>query len=265
MKITDIQKRFRQVDLKKYPQLQGLTRNQIYQGEMGPGGLILASEMSRRIPLQKNMRVMDLGCGKGATSIFLARTYSATVYAIDLWISASEIFTAVRKADCEDKVVPFNLDTTKELPFADEYFDVIFCMDAWHYFGANPGFLAQISKYLKPGGYLVIGNPCFDREFQNPPPKAYEAFWTNEFSKYHSPKWWKELVQKSGIFPEVTAEEMQDGIVLWEDLLLHDIEIGNMRKGILEADADEIVFGQDNPDYPHLTHYILTARKLKTA
>jgi len=242
--------------------LHGLSRNQIYDGKMGPGGLILASEMSSKVPLQKNMRVMDLGCGKGATSIFLAKTYAVSVCAIDLWVPADELFKNIQSAACENKVLPFNLDATKDLPFPDGYFDVIFCMDAWHYFGAKPGFLAHISRYLKPGGSMVVGNPCFDREFETAAPKVYEAFWPDEFSKYHSPRWWEAIFQKSGIFTKIVVEEAQDGVLLWEDAMLQDIETGNTKGGRLEADADEIVFGHENPEFPYLTHYILHCRKI---
>lgn len=228
---------------------------------MGPGGLILASQMTAKVPFQKGMRVMDLGCGKGGTATFLSHTQDVSVYAIDLWISANELFEHIKSAGCENKVLPFNLDTTKELPFPDNYFDTIFCMDAWHYFGANPGFLEHISKYLKQGGYMIVGNPCFDREFDTPVPQVYEAFWNDEFSKYHSPQWWHTVFEKSELFTEIVAEQAQDGVELWEDALLHDIETNSIKGDRLEADADEIVLGHDNPQYPYLTHYILSCRK----
>jgi cyclopropane fatty-acyl-phospholipid synthase-like methyltransferase len=263
MEIKDIKLRFRHIDLDNYPQLQGLGRDEIYNGKMGPGGLFLASQMSLRIPTQlhQNMRIMDLGCGRGSTSIFLARAYNALVYAIDLWITANDLFDAVRIAGCEDRVLPFNLDATKDLPFPDNYFDAIFCMDAFHYFGADYGFLDHISKYLKSGGYVVVGNPCFDREVKAPLPQVYKAFWPNEFSNYHSPQWWNNLFRESGLFTELVTREAQDGVLLWEDALLHDIAVGNDRDGRIKADADEIVFGHDNPDFPYLTHYILSCRK----
>ena len=36
------------------------------------------------------MRVLDLGCGKGLTSIFIAKEFDVEVYAVDLWLSATE-------------------------------------------------------------------------------------------------------------------------------------------------------------------------------
>ena len=40
------------------------------------------------------MKILDLGCGKGLTSIFLAKEFGVQVYATDLWITAAEILSA---------------------------------------------------------------------------------------------------------------------------------------------------------------------------
>jgi 2-polyprenyl-3-methyl-5-hydroxy-6-metoxy-1,4-benzoquinol methylase len=95
MKPEEIKKRFQRVDLDKYPELRGLNRDQIYHGKMGPGGLLLAAQMSRRIPIRKDTRVMDVGCGRGATSVFLAGSREALVYSIDLWIPANQLLRAL--------------------------------------------------------------------------------------------------------------------------------------------------------------------------
>lgn len=261
MKIEAIKSSFRQVDRKRYPELGNLTRGQIYKGKMGPGGLFLATQMARTAGFAPGMRVMDLGCGKGATSVFVTSRYEVITYAVDLWVPADELFATVKEAHLENRVLPFNLDATKTLPFPREYFDAVFCMDAFHYVGAEPGFLAHIAAHLKPGAHVVIGNPCFDREFQNPPPPTYQAFWNDEFSRYHSPGWWKGVVEESGLFTDISAEEAQEGTVLWEDSLLDDIKRGVVSTERAEADADEIVLGQDHPEIPRLTHYILSCRK----
>jgi len=43
------------------------------------------------------MRILDLGCGKGISSILLIEKYGATVFAADLWILPTEI--AIMKAE----------------------------------------------------------------------------------------------------------------------------------------------------------------------
>jgi SAM-dependent methyltransferase len=168
----------------------------------------------------------------------------------------------VSSAGLDDRIVPFNLDITKRLPFPDECFDVVFCMDAVHYFGAKRGFLAHIAPHLKAGGYVVVGNPCFDREFSGPPRSVYRPPWVKEFSKYHSPLWWKDLFERSGLFERISVEEPPNGEAYWEDDVLFELN-GSTNKPVsqLEADADQIVFGRDNPDCPRLTHFILNCRK----
>ena len=47
MEIGDIRSTFRSPEIGDYPELTGYTREEIYQGKMGLGGLFLAAEMSQ--------------------------------------------------------------------------------------------------------------------------------------------------------------------------------------------------------------------------
>ena len=42
------------------------------------------------LDFQPDARILDLGCGKGISSLFLYRKYRAQVYAVDLWIPPTE-------------------------------------------------------------------------------------------------------------------------------------------------------------------------------
>lgn len=163
LSISDVKAGFRRLKDAEFPELAGLTRAQIYDGKMGPGGLYLAARMARTLSLECGATIMDLGCGRGATSVFLARQFGVNVVAVDWWISANELYSRTRQAGVN--IVPMHLDVTQELPFAESCFDAIFCMDAIHYFGANPGFLPHLIRHLKQGGRLSIGSPCFNEEF----------------------------------------------------------------------------------------------------
>ena len=41
------------------------------------------------MPIEPGMKVLDLGCGKAMSSIFLAREFRVSVWATDLWIPAT--------------------------------------------------------------------------------------------------------------------------------------------------------------------------------
>jgi predicted RNA methylase len=77
MDIETALRTFRSPDLATYPELAGYTREQIYDGTIGGGALYLAAAMARTMDLCAGQRVLDLGCGRGATSMFLAERYGA--------------------------------------------------------------------------------------------------------------------------------------------------------------------------------------------
>jgi cyclopropane fatty-acyl-phospholipid synthase-like methyltransferase len=52
------------------------------------------------------MRVLDLGCGRAISSIFLAKEFGVTVCAADYWIKATENFPRIEQAGCAASVFP---------------------------------------------------------------------------------------------------------------------------------------------------------------
>lgn len=57
---------------------------------MGPNVLWLTESLTQVMDLEPGMRVLDMGCGKAASSIFLAKEFGVHVWAADLWIEASD-------------------------------------------------------------------------------------------------------------------------------------------------------------------------------
>ena len=74
---------FSRPDRAKYPELDGYSDEECYRDFFGGGGLYLAVEMLRTLRLRPGALVLDLGCGKGATSQFLAKHYGVRVVALD--------------------------------------------------------------------------------------------------------------------------------------------------------------------------------------
>lgn len=57
---------------------------------MGSNALWLTEWLCSAMALKPGQRILDLGCGRALSSIFLAREFDVQVWATDLWISASE-------------------------------------------------------------------------------------------------------------------------------------------------------------------------------
>ncbi|MFA4987866.1 MAG: methyltransferase domain-containing protein [Candidatus Brocadiia bacterium] len=265
MNVEQIKKTFRSPSAAEYPELRGYSRADVYKGNMGPGGLYLATQMARSLRLAKGQRVLDLGCGRGATSVFLAKQYGVSVVAVDLWTSATKLYQRFQQHGTEDRIFPLNLDFTTKLPFAYDYFDAVFCMDSVHLYGGAPGFWGNLLPHLKKRGRLCIGGPCFNSEFSfeaiQESPAVHDDgsnLWSKEFSRYHPPQWWADLIQQTGQMAVQKSQELADGIIYWEDDVLHNIEQGG-RAEDAQRDADQITWRREG--MPYLTHFVLCAQK----
>jgi cyclopropane fatty-acyl-phospholipid synthase-like methyltransferase len=58
----------------------------VIENEMGPSSLWLMEYLTEKINIKKEMTILDLGCGKAMSSIFLAKEYGPQIIAADLWI-----------------------------------------------------------------------------------------------------------------------------------------------------------------------------------
>ena len=81
---------FRRLDASDYPEVAECSWNDIYGGgdNMAPGGLYLAAVMARSLNVKKGDIVLYIGCGRGDSSIFLAKHFGVTVVCFDRWISS---------------------------------------------------------------------------------------------------------------------------------------------------------------------------------
>jgi len=116
----------------KYTKSQTYERQFLLDNMMGPNAMKILEELTElpgMLELKPGMRVLDLGCGRGLTSIFLAKEFGVQVFATDLWITASENFARFKEAGMDQRIIPIHADAA-DLPYAEEYFDAIISIDA---------------------------------------------------------------------------------------------------------------------------------------
>jgi cyclopropane fatty-acyl-phospholipid synthase-like methyltransferase len=181
----------------------------------GANALQLADWLSQAVEIRPEMRVLDLGCGKASTSIFLAREFGCQVYACDLWFSASDNQKRIIDADLEGKVIPLHIDA-RMLPFAAEFFDLIVCIDAYYYFGADPLYLNYLANFVKVGGRIAIAGAGLTRDIDTLPEHLRE-WWTQDLWALQSADWLRRHWAKTGIVEVEAAGTMEDGHKAWLD------------------------------------------------
>src|SRR5271165_7529377 len=146
----------------------------------GANTLYLTEWLSTKMDLKPGMRVLDLGCGRASSSIFLRREFGVQVWATDLWFSASENSQRIRDAGVEDGVFPLHADA-RSLPFAGDFFDAIMCIDSYIYYGTDDLYLGYLAGFVKPGGPVGVAGAGLVREIEGPVPDHLRAFWTQDF------------------------------------------------------------------------------------
>ncbi len=113
---------------------------------------------SSRIDIQ-GRDVLDLGCGPGGKTCYLATLNPNKVVGVDF---AAEL---IRMAEHAKHVlippggrvgVEFVCVDASDLPFPDDYFDIITCSDAFEHFDRPGDVLVEAARVLKPGGLLAI-------------------------------------------------------------------------------------------------------------
>ncbi len=181
---------------------------------MGPNPVWLAEALAEELPVSPGMRVLDLGCGRATTSIFLAKEFGARVWAADLWIAATDNWQRVREAGAADEVFPLNAEA-HALPFPDGFFDAIVSIDAYHYFGTAELYLSYLVRFLRPGGWLGIVVPGLVQELADDVPDHLRPYWEPDFFSLHSSEWWRGLWTRSGHVAVELADLIPDGWRHW--------------------------------------------------
>ena len=160
------------------------------------------------------MRVLDLGCGRASSSIFLHREYGVQVWATDLWFSAAENIQRIRDAGVEDGVFPFHADA-RALPFAPEFFDAIISIDSFNYYGTDALYLNYIAQFVKVGCPIAIAGAGLTQEPTGQIPEHLREWWTQDLWSIHSAEWWRQHWERTGIVEVELAETMPEGWKLW--------------------------------------------------
>ena len=222
--------------------------------------------------LHPGEKVLDLGCGKGETSVFIAKHHGVLVKALDLWTSAEFLTQKFAERGVSSQCSAIQMDATEPLPYAENEFDAIFCMNSFNFYGANPGFLAHLLKHLKPGGRLCIGsevlsaeftpeqlaNPPFVYAFKLLPPNEQVDVFTGDFLKQHTPGWWRDYFQTSGLMDVETCYELEDAEEIYQELVRFEYE-NNIDLFDVQICLDQLEWGHTHQ--PHKSLFVCCTQK----
>lgn len=110
----------------------------------------------------RGLKVLDVGCGGGFSCEFMAAR-GVQVSGIDQ--SSKCITAAQRHAEISGWDIDYCCGVAEDLPYADQTFDVVVCVDVLEHVADVKCTLSEISRILKPNGLFFFDT--INRNFQS--------------------------------------------------------------------------------------------------
>jgi ubiquinone/menaquinone biosynthesis C-methylase UbiE len=117
-------------------------------------------QLIERSGIKKGMRVLDLGCGSGAFTPFIARVVGekGKVYAFDIQADMlRQLENKLARPENKDiKNIKLIEGNAYELPFEDGSIDLVNMVTVLQEIPDRKRALQQVKRVLKPGGFLAV-------------------------------------------------------------------------------------------------------------
>jgi SAM-dependent methyltransferase len=232
----------------------------------GPGGdaeLEKALGLTMLDPTQP-LKIADIGCGTGASTLLLARLLNAQITAVDFLPDFLEVLEhRAANLGLTEQITTLAC-SMEDLPFDDEVYDLIWSEGAIY----NMGFAAGIkdwNRYLKVGGILVVSEITWITHTR---PAEIQQHWEREYPEIDVASAKISLLEQSGYTPigYFTLPES-----CWLDHYYRPMQNnfqgflernGNREeaRAIVEAEKQEIALYEEYKDYYSYGVYIARKR-----
>lgn len=115
--------------------------------------LQLIEHLAQLANIRPSSDILDIGCGFGASGLYLAKRYNSKVTGIT--ISPVQLEMATKAAAGEGLDANFLLMDAEEMKFQKQ-FDVLWSVESIAHYQNRQGFFASAAKLLKPSGSFAI-------------------------------------------------------------------------------------------------------------
>ncbi|MBC7264827.1 MAG: methyltransferase domain-containing protein [Chloroflexi bacterium] len=161
------------------------------------GGLRATDALTELCHIDEDKYVLEVGCGVGLTSCYLAQKYGCWVMGVD--ISEKMVEWARRRAvrrRVEDRV-EFRVADAQALPFEDALFDVVIGESVTAFPEDKRRAVSEYVRVTKPGGYVGLNEGTW---LETPPADLVEYVKrTMAGAEFLTPDGWTELLAGAGL------------------------------------------------------------------
>jgi ubiquinone/menaquinone biosynthesis C-methylase UbiE len=174
--------------------------NYVGRKVLHPGGVSSTDKLIGLLNINENKKVLDIACGKGLTSIYLAKKYGCRVVGIDILEKSIEEANYLSNKNGVSHLASFKVADASNLPFPNNEFDTTLSQAVLVLVKNKAKVIEEAVRVLKPGGrfgWIEISwkkQPPID--FINAAQKDICAICISNVETYQG---WGELFRKNGI------------------------------------------------------------------
>jgi tocopherol O-methyltransferase len=120
----------------------------------------LIEELLKWAEVRQAEQIIDVGCGIGGSSLYLAQKFNA--HATGITLSPVQASRATERAEEAGlaAAVQFQVADALDMPFANDTFDFVWSMESGEHMPDKEKFLAECYRVLKPGGTFLMATWC---------------------------------------------------------------------------------------------------------
>jgi MPBQ/MSBQ methyltransferase len=129
-------------------------------GIAGPNPALIARlEQSSRAKDHVPVKILDVGCGIGGSTLHMAKRWGDSAHVIGITISKAQVERAASSARAQGvENAAFLECDALEMGFSDASFDVVWAVESEMHMPDKEHFIRELVRVLKPGGMIVIAS-----------------------------------------------------------------------------------------------------------
>ncbi len=172
-------------------------------GGAHPGGLQLTKSILSREYIDQETSILDVGCGTGQTSAYIAEKYRCSVTSLDS--NNTMLEKAKQRFSSLNLSINVMYGSVENLPFTDGLFDFILSESVTSFTNVSLT-IQEFKRVLKPNGVLLAIEMVLEDSFSEEELKTLINFYG--VSQLRAESEWYNLFQKTG-FKQISVEKFK--------------------------------------------------------